>query len=53
MRVRDELVGAAGHVLVDHRGPLTVVTHPGHQISECGTALGGELVIGSFRSPAN
>jgi hypothetical protein len=29
------------------------VTHPGHQVSERGTALGGELVIGSFRSPAN
>jgi hypothetical protein len=44
--VRNELVGAAGHVLVDHRGPLAVVSHPGHQVSKRGAALRRELVPG-------
>ena len=43
--VRDELIGAAGFVLVDHRGPLAVVTHAGHQVTEPGS-VGSELVPG-------
>ena len=42
--VRDELIGAAGLVRVDHRGALAVVAHAGHQVPERGAALRGELV---------
>jgi hypothetical protein len=45
-RVRDRRVGALGLVLVDHRGPLAVVSHPSHQVPEPGAAVGGELVPG-------
>src|SRR5262249_8118069 len=31
-------------VLVDHRGPLAVVTHAGHQVAQAGAAVSGELV---------
>ena len=44
--VRDRLVCAAGFVLVDHRGPVAVVPHPGHQVTERGAALGRKLVPG-------
>lgn len=37
-RVGDGLVRALGLVLVDHRRPLAVVTHPGRQVPEPGAA---------------
>jgi len=36
--VRDELIGAAGLMLVDHRGPLAVVDHASRQVPEPGAA---------------
>jgi hypothetical protein len=45
-RVGYRLVRAARLVLVDHRRPLTVVTHASHQISQGGAAVGRELVAG-------
>src|SRR5215471_19209611 len=33
------LIGAARHMLVDHRGPLTVVTHPRLQIPQTRAAV--------------
>jgi len=43
---RDRHVCAAGFMLVDHRGPVAIVPHPGHQVPERGAALGRELVPG-------
>jgi hypothetical protein len=37
-RVGDGGVGAACHVLVDHRGTFAVVPHPGHEIFEARAA---------------
>jgi hypothetical protein len=33
-------------VLIDHRGPFAVVSHPGHQAPKPGAAVGRELVPG-------
>src|SRR5579875_1221864 len=40
----DELIGAAGPVLVDQRGSLAVVPHPRHEIFEPGAADSREVV---------
>jgi phospholipase C len=45
-RARDNLVGPSRLVLVDDRSSLAVVTHPGHQIPEAGTAGRREVVPG-------
>ena len=37
-RGRDQLIGAAGPVLVDDRGPFAVVPHAGHQVPQPGAA---------------
>jgi hypothetical protein len=39
------LVSAARLVLVDHRGPLGVVAHTRHQITQARAAVGRELRI--------
>ena len=39
-RIRDRLISAPGLVLVDHRGPVAVAPHPGHQVPEPGAAFG-------------
>jgi len=38
------LIGAARHMLVDHRGPLTIVAHARHQVPQACAAGGRELV---------
>src|ERR1022692_3155831 len=45
-RIGDRLVSALSLMLVDHRGPLAVVAHPGHQVPEPGAAPGREVVTG-------
>ena len=45
-RGRDQLIGTASPVLVDDRGPFTVVAHPGHQVPQPGAAHSCKVVPG-------
>jgi len=45
-RCRDQLIGTAGPVLVDDRGPFAVVPHPGHQVPQPGAAYRREVIPG-------
>jgi hypothetical protein len=46
--IGDPLIGSPGLMLVDHRGPLTVMTHTDHQVPKTGAAmcLGRDVIPG-------